>query len=310
MMAATFTNIDEYIAQFDASKQRLLQELRELIRQAAPEATETISYQMPTFRYHGNLIHFALFKNHLGIYPGSGAIGAFEDALKDYKTSKGAVQIPFDKKLPKKVIQGLVKFNLDQLRDKTAPDWKRYNNQWKEAAEKVQQVINELPLVKEFKWGGDVYTYNKKNVVAYSGFKNHFAIWFYNGVFLEDRDKVLLTASEGKTKALRQWRFTSAEEIDPKKLKAYIEEAIQTVIDGKEIKTGKTAPKKVEGILKQAFDKDKNLKAAFDKLTPGKQKEYIVHIEEAKQEKTKLARLEKITPMILGGKGLHDKYKR
>src|SRR5690606_27827644 len=125
----------------------------------------------------------------------------------------------------------------------------------------------------------------------------------YNGVFLEDRDKVLLTASEGKTKALRQWRFTSAEEIDPKKLKAYIEEAIQTVIDGKEIKTGKTAPKKVEGILKQAFDKDKNLKAAFDKLTPGKQKEYIVHIEEAKQEKTKLARLEKITPMILGGKG-------
>src|SRR5690606_9578173 len=231
MMAATFTNIDEYIAQFDASKQRLLQELRELIRQAAPEATETISYQMPTFRYHGNLTPFALFKNHLGIYPGSGAIGAFEDALKDYKTSKAAVQIPCDKKLPKKVIQGLVKFNLDQLRDKTAPDWKRYNNQWKEAAEKVQQVINELPLVKEFKWGGDVYTYNKKNVVAYSGFKNHFAIWFYNGVFLEDRDKVLLTASEGKTKALRQWRFTSAEEIDPKKLKAYIEEAIQTVID-------------------------------------------------------------------------------
>lgn len=307
---AAITNIDQYIAQFEGKKQALLQEVRTTIARTAPEAIETISYQMPTFRYRGNLIHFALYKHHLGIYPCTEAIDHFKADLTTYKTSKGAIQIPLDQKIPHALIEKLVRFNIEQLQHKSAIDWKRYHAQWEDAIEKVQQILQELPLGREFKWGSDVYTYQGKNVVSYSGFKNHFAIWFYNGVFLEDKDNVLITASEGKTKALRQWRFQSADEIDPVKVKSYLQEAIQTVIDGKEIKPEKSIRKEPSGLLKETLSNDTSLQHAFDKLSPGKQKEYIEYIDSAKQEKTKAARIEKITPLIQEGKGLHDKYKR
>jgi len=303
-------SVDEYIAQFDTAAQKLLEKLRQRIRKAAPEATETMSYQMPTFRQKGNLIHFALSKNHLGVYPGPEAIEAFQEQLHEFKTSKGTIQFPLDKEIPDEIIEAIVHFNLERFKDKSSPDWKRYNQQWKEAAEIVEQIINELPLTKEFKWGGDIYTYQGKNVVGYGGFKNHFAIWFYNGVFLEDKYNVLITASEGKTKALRQWRFSSSDEIEPDKIKTYIQEAIQTVIDGKEIKPEKSQTPVLAGILKKTLTQDKQLSEAFKKLTPGKQKEYILYVDEAKQEKTKLSRIDKIKSLILEGKGLHDKYKK
>src|SRR5690606_29655852 len=252
-------SVDEYIAQFDTAAQKLLEKLRQRIRKAAPEATETMSYQMPTFRQKGNLIHFALSKNHLGVYPGPEAIEAFQEQLHEFKTSKGTIQFPLDKEIPDEIIEAIVHFNLERFKDKSSPDWKRYNQQWKEAAEIVEQIINELPLTKEFKWGGDIYTYQGKNVVGYGGFKNHFAIWFYNGVFLEDKYNVLITASEGKTKALRQWRFSSSDEIEPDKIKTYIQEAIQTVIDGKEIKPEKPQTPVLAGILKKTLTQDKQL---------------------------------------------------
>ncbi|HLT86233.1 MAG TPA: DUF1801 domain-containing protein [Sphingobacterium sp.] len=307
---AAITNVEQYIAQLDDKKQALLQEVRATIVRTVPEATETISYQMPTYRYKGNLIHFALYKHHLGIYPGPEAIDHFKEELTSYKTSKGAIQIPLDQKTPHVLIEKLVRYNMEQFQHKSTPDWKRYHSQWEDAIEKIQQILHELPLDREFKWGSDVYTYQGKNVASYGGFKNHFAIWFYNGVFLEDKDNVLITASEGKTKSLRQWRFQSADEIDPVKIKNYLQEAIQTVIDGKEIKPEKSIPHQPSGLLKETLTKDTSLQRAFDKLSPGKQKEYIEYINSAKQEKTKTARIEKITPLIKEGKGLHDKYKR
>lgn len=307
---AAITDVEQYIAQFDGEKQILLREVRATIVRIAPEATETISYQMPTFRYKGNLIHFALYKHHLGIYPGSEAIDHFKEELSSYKTSKGAIQIPLDQKIPHVLIQKIVLYNMEQLQHKSIPDWKRYHAQWEDAIEKIQQILHELPLDREFKWGSDVYTYQGKNVVSYGGFKNHFAIWFYNGVFLKDKDSVLITASGGKTKSLRQWRFQSADEIDTVKIKNYLQEAIQTVIDGKEIKPEKSVLHQPSGLLKETLTKDPSFQRAFDKLSPGKQKEYMEYIDNAKQDKTKTARIEKITSLIKEGKGLHDKYKR
>lgn len=309
-MQSNFTTIDEYIAQFDNQKQALLQEVRRIIAQAAPEATETINYQMPTFRYHGNLIHFALFKNHLGIYPGPEAIEHFADELTAYKTSKGAVQIPLSADLPIQLLKKMVHFNVQRLKDKSTPDWKRHQPQWAEAVERIQQILNELPLTRTFKWGSDVYTHNGKNIVSYGGFKNHFAIWFYNGVFLSDEDGVLVNASEGKTKALRQWRFSSADEMNATKIRQYVQEAIQNAVQGKEVKQEKRKGQEPAGLLKEALTKNSELHKAFNSLTPGKQREYMEYVDEAKQEKTKMARIEKITPLIFAGRGLHDKYRR
>lgn len=310
-MNTSFSTVDEYIASFDSSSQKILQDIRGIIRQALPpESIETISYNMPTYRYNGNLIHFALFKQHLGLYPGSAAIAAFAERLKPYKTFKGTMQIPLDKPLPAQLIRDIVAFNIDLLEDKAAPKWNSYRSDWLECEEIMQQIIAKTALQKELKWGMYIYTYNGKNVVGWGGFKHFFSVWFYNGVFLEDREKVLITASDGKTKALRQWRFTDAKEMDENKILAYIQESIQTIKDGKEIRSEKAAPKKPDGLLKTAIDKDAVLQKAFKKLSPGKQREYIEYIRGAKQETTKAIRLEKIIPMILAGQGLNDKYRK
>lgn len=184
------------------------------------------------------------------------------------------------------------------------------NPNWSKEIELVASIINKLPLEKAIKWGAEVFTYNGKNVVSYGGFKNFFTIWFYNGVFLEDKYKVLVNAQEGKTKSLRQWRFISIDEIDEKKIIAYINEAIEIEKKGLKISPEKFVEITVSEILEKELKNDKNLKLSFEKLTPGKQKEYIVYINEAKQEATKLKRFEKIKLMILDGIGLNDKYKK
>lgn len=183
------------------------------------------------------------------------------------------------------------------------------NNQWTEEVAVLASIVDKTPLDKVTKWGSDVYTYNGKNVVSCGGFKNFFTLWFYNGVFLEDPDKVLISASEGQTKSLRQWRFTSKEEIDEKKILAYIHEAIEIEKKGLKIKPAKFIAVPPPSLLSDALKSDKAFQKAFELLTPGKQKEYILYLNEAKQEVTKMKRLEKITPLIFQGMGLHDKYK-
>lgn len=118
-MPSNFSSIDEYINSFDSNTQQELQKLRLLIRTAAPDdAKETISYGMPTYRWNGNLIHFAKFKNHIGIYPGPTAIEAFSDRLTSFKTSKGAIQIPLDIPLPENLLIDIIQFNIRLLKAK------------------------------------------------------------------------------------------------------------------------------------------------------------------------------------------------
>ena len=109
-------SIDEYISDFPANTQTILTELRQTIQKAAPEATEKISWGMPTFYLKGNLIHFAAHKKHIGLYPGAEAIEYFTKDLQDYKTSKGAIQLPLDKPLPLELITKITKFNIERNR--------------------------------------------------------------------------------------------------------------------------------------------------------------------------------------------------
>ena len=108
------TTIDEYIEKFPAGVQAKLKQVRETIRKAAPEATEKISYQMPTFYYRENLVHFAAFEKHIGFYPTPSAIAAFQEELKSYKSAKGSVQFPIDEPLPLKLVAKMVKFRVGE----------------------------------------------------------------------------------------------------------------------------------------------------------------------------------------------------
>jgi uncharacterized protein YdhG (YjbR/CyaY superfamily) len=112
------TSIDAYIATFPEEIQRKLQQLREVIRAAAPEATEKISYQMPTFYLNGNLVHFAAFKHHIGFYPTPSGTENFQKELSIYKTSKGTVQFPLDQPIPFDLVIKMVNFRVAENKQK------------------------------------------------------------------------------------------------------------------------------------------------------------------------------------------------
>jgi uncharacterized protein YdhG (YjbR/CyaY superfamily) len=114
MEKKTFACTDEYIQSFPEEIQKLLNEVRGAIKAAAPNATEKISYRIPTFYLNGNLVHFAAFKNHIGFYPISIGISAFKDELKEYRNAKGSVQFPLDKPMPIDLIKKIVKFRLKE----------------------------------------------------------------------------------------------------------------------------------------------------------------------------------------------------
>ncbi len=181
-------------------------------------------------------------------------------------------------------------------------------NQWEEELEIIKSILSKTNLVETTKWGGSIYTHNNKNILGVGGFKSYFGVWFMNGVFLKDNAQVLVNAQEGVTKALRQWRFNSKAEIDEKLLLAYIKEAIENERKGLSHK-----PEKKEVIICDFFANElKNdipFAKAFEVFSPFKQKEFLEYIATAKQEKTKILRMEKIKPMILQNIGLNDKYR-
>ena len=113
-----YETIDEYIASFPVEIQKILQQLREDLQQMIPDAKQKISYAIPTFTLNGNLIHFAGYKNHIGLYPGSKAIEVLAEDLKDYETSKGTVQFPINKPLPMDLIKKIVDFCVAQNLEK------------------------------------------------------------------------------------------------------------------------------------------------------------------------------------------------
>ena len=184
------------------------------------------------------------------------------------------------------------------------------NEKWSDALAQLRDVLLQTELEETLKWSIPTYTINGKNVCGIGAFKEHFGVWFFQGVFLKDELGILRNAQEGKTKAMRQLNFSSIDEIDKNVLLRYVKEAIANQKAGKEVKPDRSKKETiVPDELKVAFNANSVLEAAFKSLTPYKQREYCEHIASAKREATKHSRLEKIKPMIIQGIGLHDKYK-
>ncbi|WP_299888774.1 DUF1801 domain-containing protein [uncultured Lacinutrix sp.] len=174
----------------------------------------------------------------------------------------------------------------------------------------LREILNSTEVEETLKWSMPTYTVNGKNIIGIGSFKNHFCLWFHQGVFLKDEQKLLVNAQE-KTKSMRQMRFESINDINKTAVLAYIKEAIENQKLGKEIKPVRTTKKTISipKELQETLDSAQEFKLAFNALTPGKQREYCEYITEAKRETTKISRIEKIIPMILKGSGLNDKYK-
>lgn len=180
---------------------------------------------------------------------------------------------------------------------------------WSGILNRLRQIMLETGLKEDFKWHQPVYTHNGKNVAGIATTKNYAGVWFFQGGLLTDPLRVLVNAQEGRTRAMRHWRFYSEAEIHVEGLKVYLKEAIKNQAEGKTIKADRNKNLEIPDLLQQAFDQDSSLKTAFDQFNLTNRRDFTEYIETAKMENTKLKRLEKIIPMIKAGTGLNDRYK-
>ncbi len=194
-------------------------------------------------------------------------------------------------------------------RSKTVSDYLKKHSEWKDELAKLRKILVATELEETIKWGAPCYTIDGKNVIGLAAFTEYAGLWFHQGVFLKDADKLLVNAQAGKTKGLRQWRFTSAKEIKVAKVRSYVLEAIENQKSGKTVKVERNRAIVLPAELKKALGKKAKTKKAFDALTPGKQREYAEHVASAKRAETKVSRVAKIVPMIEAGIGLNDKYR-
>ncbi|WP_028782371.1 YdeI/OmpD-associated family protein [Thalassobacillus devorans] len=180
-------------------------------------------------------------------------------------------------------------------------------SKWQEEFAELRRIaLGCEELTEELKWGYPCYTIDNKNIVLIHGFKNYCALLFFKGALLKDKHGILIQQTEN-VQVGRQIRFTNVEEIKEKEsiLKNYIIEAIEVEKAGLEMKVEKKIEPPEE--LQQKFDENPALKTAFEGLTPGRQRAYILYFSKAKKSETRTSRIEKYTPHILAGKGMNDK---
>ena len=181
--------------------------------------------------------------------------------------------------------------------------------QWQKEVEKLRTVVLDCPLAEELKWGCPCYTFQESNIVLIHVFKEYCALLFFKGSLLSDPNDILIQQTKN-VQAARQIRFTDLREIVKLEsvLKAYIYEAIEVERAGLKVKLKKATEFPVPEEFQKRLDKKPALKKAFYALTPGRQRGYLLHFAAPKQSKTREARIDKCTPMIMQGKGLTDDH--
>ena len=180
---------------------------------------------------------------------------------------------------------------------------------WQKEFEALRSIVLECDLVEELKWGQPCYTFEKKNIVLIHGFNEYCALLFMKGALLKDPKKILIQQTENVQSA-RQIRFTNLKQITKLKptLKKYIYAAVELEVAGAKVEFKKSSEYKVPEEFQKKLDKSSSLKKAFEALTPGRQRGYLLYFSSAKQSKTREERIKKYTRQILDGKGLNDDY--
>jgi len=177
---------------------------------------------------------------------------------------------------------------------------------WQEEYRALRKIVLDCELTEDFKWMHPCYTLNNKNIVLIHGFKEYCALLFHKGALLQDTNGILIQQTEN-VQAARQIRFTNVQEIVEKEaiIKDYVSEAIAVEKAGLEVALKKDT-ETIPDELQHKFEEEPALKTAFEALTPGRQRAYILYFSQPKQSKTRVSRIEKYTQQILNGKGLND----
>lgn len=187
-------------------------------------------------------------------------------------------------------------------------DFIRKSVKWPKGYEALRMILIECGLTEDFKWRNPCYTIDGKNIVLIHGFKDYFGLGFIKGVLLKDPNKILHKQTE-KMQEPRVMKFTTVEEVYGIEdvIKAYVKEAIEVEKSGLKYDKAKTASEPIPDELAAKFEEDPEFEVAFKALTPGRQRAYLIHFNQAKQSTTKTARIEKYAGKIFAGKGMMDR---
>ncbi len=191
---------------------------------------------------------------------------------------------------------------------KTVDQYLQKVKNWQLELIQLRKIVLKSGLEEGVKWGGPIYMQGGKNIVGIGSFKSYFGLWFFQGALLSDKANVLINAQEGTTKAQRQWRFNSLEEVDETLILTYIKEAVQHSMEGKVVKH-KTKPLIIPDELENVFKINPALKERFDQFSLTDKRDFTEYISVAKRQETKQTRLLKVIGMIEANVGLNDKYK-
>ncbi|WP_276964999.1 YdeI/OmpD-associated family protein [Chryseobacterium sp.] len=179
--------------------------------------------------------------------------------------------------------------------------------QWQEEFEKLRTIALSTELTEDLKWGCPCYTYEGKNIFLIHGFKEYCALLFFKGALMKDPDNILIQQSKN-VQAARQIRFTELAQINDLEevLRSYMFEAVEIEESGAKVEMKKTKEFEIAEEFQEKLDQNPALQEAFQALTPGRQRAYLLHFSSAKQSKTREARIEKCIPQIMEGIGLND----
>lgn len=191
----------------------------------------------------------------------------------------------------------------------STPQCKVHN--WQEELQTLRDMLLDGGLTEERKWGNPCYTHKGKNVVMLGAWKESCSISFFKGSLLADKNQLLVAAGEN-SQASRLMRFTNTKEVlkRKKEIAEYIQEAIALEEAGKKVTFKPATAMAIPEELSEKFSASPEFKSAFFALTPGRQRGYLLHFAEPKQSKTRIARIEKYTPHIMRGEGMHDDYRK
>jgi uncharacterized protein YdeI (YjbR/CyaY-like superfamily) len=180
-------------------------------------------------------------------------------------------------------------------------------HKWQKELVYLRSIVNQCGLIEEVKWSHPCYTFNGKNIIMLYAFKEYCGLTFFNGSLLQDSANLLVQQTEN-VQAGRQLRFTGIDQIIPHEntIKEYIFEAIEIQKAGLKVAPKKTADFPIPDELSVEFDKSAEFKKAFESLTPGRQRGYLLHFAQAKQSATRTSRIEKYRQTIMAGRGMHD----
>lgn len=323
-----FSSVEDYLTKQDPVKAKTLRAVIDLILARFPELEAKISWNVPTIHRQGKYVAgICAYKNHLTFSPWSPQIIAdFKPRLKNYVVFKGTLQIPIDWEIDRKLLQDLAQARLAELdaaasssshpttmtKSKTNPKVDAFFQQpekWQAEMKALRAVLLEFPLTEELKWGKPCYAVEGSNVVIIAPFKEHCALLFCKGALLQDPKGILIKPGEN-TQAARQMRFSSLQEIKAlgRALHGYIQDAIAVEKSGAEVKLKSIEEHKVPEEFQKTLREKPAVKAAFEALTPGRQRGYLMHFSAPKQSATRESRIKKSLPQILAGKGLNDDY--